>query len=148
MSSRDVRSDLQALSRRDFEEVWGEQELDVIDEIYREDYRGHGFPLVGQISRQGYRSLVAAFFYVFSDIEFTIHRMDTVHQFVYTTWSITATRSNSAPDVKVTVDGTGLHRYEGRKVAETWLDFDWWDFFAQLAGKSVYDLFGSAAAGV
>lgn len=133
------RPRLEDTSRRDFEEIWQEGNLDAIDEIYREDYRGHGFPVVDPISRRSYRRFVGLFLRVFSDVEFTLHRLDSIGPFVYTRWSVTATPeappfgllSNGST---VTVDGRGIHRYEGQRVAETWLDFDWRRLLTELAG--------------
>ena len=139
MSPPESRPELEAVSRRDFEEVWGKENLDAIPEIYRDDYRGNGFPVVGRITRGGYRRLVETFLGAFSDVEFTVHELTSRGDLVYTRWSFSATHTGSVcgippSETDVVVEGRGRHRYEGQKVAETWLDFDWRGLFAQIGG--------------
>ena len=138
MSPRTTRPELEASSCRDFEEVWEERNPEAIAEIYRADYRGHGFPGVGDLSRREYRRFVEEFLGAFSDVEFTIHRMNSGGQLVYADWSIAATHSGflfgiPPSGAEVRVGGRGVHRYEEGKVVETWLDFDWLALAAQIA---------------
>lgn len=134
----DERPDIERISRRDFEEVWHDQNPSVIPDLYHTDYRGHGFPVVGDVSRSGYRQVAGLFLRAFPDIEFRIHRLDTTDGMVETDWTFEATHSGWLGPVPpsgatISVDGWGRHRYEGDRVAETWLDLDWGDLADQLS---------------
>ncbi|MFD1511836.1 ester cyclase [Halomarina rubra] len=133
----DARPDIERVSRRDFEEVWHEQDPSVIPDLYHADYRGHGFPLLGTVSRTGYRRVSGLFLRAFPDIRFDIHRLDSATGRVETDWTFEATHSGwvgplPPSGARISVDGWGRHRYEGDRVAETWLDLDWADLAGQL----------------
>jgi predicted ester cyclase len=136
----DARPDIERVSRRDFQEVWHDQNPSVIPDLYHADYRGHGFPVVGSVSRSGYRRVAGLFLRAFPDIRFDIHRLDSADAVVETEWTFEATHSGWLGPIppsgeRVTVDGWGRHRYEGDRVAETWLDLDWTNLADQL-GRS------------
>lgn len=132
------RPDLEQVSRRDFEEVWHGRDPVVIGDIYRSDYRGNGFPIVGSVGRIGYRLIARQFLRAFPDIEFTVHELDSADQYVYTRWTLTGTHAGRAVGLpasgaRVEVDGQGLHRYLDGRVEETWLAMDWSGLVSQLA---------------
>ena len=129
--------ELEAVSRRDFREVWHGGDLDAIPEIYREDYRGNDFPFVGPISREEYRLFAALFRRAFPDVEFTVHELTSEGRTVRTRWSLAATHSGWLPGLppsgaRVAAEGRGRHRYRGDRVAETWLDFEWGALLRQV----------------
>lgn len=133
----DVRPDIERISRRDFEEVWHGRNPSVVADLYHDDYRGHGFPVVGTVSRSDYRRVAGLFLRAFPNIEFRIHRLGTTDGMVETDWTFEATHSGWVGPVppsgaSVSVDGWGRHRYEGDRVAETWLDLDWGDLVDQV----------------
>jgi len=127
------------MSLRDFDEVWHGRDLSAIFDIYRPGYRGNGFPVVGSVTRTGYRFLAGLFLLTFPDIEFHIHELDSADAYVFTQWTFTATHTGRpfglpASGASVRVDGKGLHRYAEGRVDETWLTMDWTGLFRQLAG--------------
>jgi predicted ester cyclase len=132
-----ARHDIERISRRDFEEVWHARDPSVIPDLYHADYRGHGFPVVGSVSRVGYRRVAGLFLRAFPDIRFDIHRLDSTERIVETDWTFEATHAGWLGPIppsgeRVSVDGWGRHRYEGDRVAETWLDLDWTGLTGQL----------------
>ncbi len=133
------RPDLEQMSRRDFDEVWHGRDPMAIGDIYRSDYRGNGFPVIGSVGRTGYRLVAQQFLRAFPDIEFTVHELDSADRFVYAHWTFTGTHTGRvfgvpASGARVEVDGKGLHRYLDGRVDETWLTMDWRGLFEQLAG--------------
>jgi predicted ester cyclase len=125
------------MSRRDFEEVWHERNPAAIRDIYRPDYRGNGFPVVGSIGRRGYRLLVTWFLRAFPDLAFVVHELDSADRYVYARWTLTGTQSGRAvllpaSGAHVELEGMGLHRYREGRVDETWLALDWSELVAQL----------------
>ena len=132
------RSELEAVSRRDFREVWHRGDLDAISEIYRHDYRGNDFPVVGPISREDYRRFAALFRRAFPDVEFTVHELTAEERTVRARWSLAATHSGwlfglPPSGARVAVEGRGRHRYRDGRVAETWLDFEWGNLLRQVS---------------
>lgn len=150
------RPDLERTSRRDIEEVWHGRDLSAIPDIYREDYVGNGFPLVGSISRRQYRLLAALFLRAFPDIRFRLHRLDSSDQFVRAHWTFTATHAGAVVGLPpsgatVEVEGRGRHRHAAGRVAETWLEMDWTGLAAQLAhgyADRLRERFGSALSSI
>ena len=133
----DARPDIERISLRDFEEVWHDQNPGVVADLYHDDYRGHGFPIVGTVSRSDYQRVARLFLRAFPDIEFHIHRLGTTDGMVETDWTFEATHSGWVGPVPptgttISVDGWGRHRYRNDRVAETWLDLDWGDLADQL----------------
>jgi predicted ester cyclase len=132
------RPDLEAVSRRDFREVWHERDLDAIGEIYHENYRGHDFPLVAPLSRRGYRLFADLFLRAFPDVEFTVHELRSEGRTVHARWSLAATHSGRLFGVPpsgadIDAEGRGRHRYRDGRVAETRLDFEWRRVARQVA---------------
>ncbi|MWG35490.1 ester cyclase [Halomarina oriensis] len=134
----DVSPDIERVSRRDFQEVWHDQDPSVIPDLYLPEYRGHGFPVVGSVTRTGYRRVAGLFLRAFPDIRFDIHRLDSTEDLVETEWTFEATHDGwvgplPPSGTELSVDGWGRHRYEGDRVAETWLDLDWTGLAGQLS---------------
>ncbi|PSQ01971.1 hypothetical protein BRC94_02485 [Halobacteriales archaeon QS_5_70_17] len=124
------RPDLERVSRRDFEEVWHGRDPSAIPGIYRADYVGNGFPVVGSIGRGHYRRLAELFLRAFPDIRFRIHELDSAGRSVGVRWTFTATHAGRVfglppSGATLEVDGRGRHRYDDGRVAETWLEMDW-----------------------
>lgn len=119
-----------AVSERDFAEVWGERDLAAVEDIYTADFRGHGYPVVGTVSREQYRRLVSVFQHVFPDCRIELLSMTADAEFVHTEWLFRGTHRGGPSQVPgsgatVSFTGSGRHRHRNGKVAEVWLDVEW-----------------------
>lgn len=124
-------------SRRDFEEVWHQGELDAISDIYAPSYRGHGYPLPGAVTRDRYRWLASLFLSAFPDIRFDYDLVRVGADVVRAEWEFTGTHTGRVFGVPpsgeaVSVEGVGVHHYEDGQVIETWLDVDWTGLLKQF----------------
>ncbi|KAB1198525.1 hypothetical protein GJR99_13760 [Haloferax sp. MBLA0078] len=119
-----------AISRRDFDEVWNDHDLDAIRDIYASDFQGHGFPGGVTLDREQYRRLAGLFIRACPDC--TIEPLDlwADDEFVHTQWYFEGTHTEKVgriPPSNATIrfDGTGRHRHEQGRVVEIWMDVAW-----------------------
>lgn len=126
-----------AVSRRDFTEVWGNQNPDAVDQIYAEGFIGHGFPFGRSLNRDQYKTLASLFHDVFPDGEMTVTEMTADDEFVHAEWTFTGTHTGSVWGIppsgsEITFSGGGRHRHQDERVQEIWLDVKWRTLYAQL----------------
>jgi predicted ester cyclase len=122
--------DRMAISRQDFTRVWGQQDVDAIDDIYAPDFRGHGFPVGRTFTRAQYRRTVELFQRVFPDCWIDLESMHADSEFVYASWRFYGTpagvvASDQGGESALSFAGTGRHRHREGKVVEVWLDVEW-----------------------
>jgi steroid delta-isomerase-like uncharacterized protein len=128
-----------ALSRRNFEEVWNQRKLNVIDELvasnsvlYEPSVPG------GKVNgTQGYRLYVETYLAAFPDAHFTIQDQIADGDKVATRWTASGTHKGAlmgiAPTGKhATATGITIDRYQNGKAVETFTNFDTLGMFQQL----------------
>ncbi len=128
-----------ALSKRNFEEVWNQRKLAVIDELVAANSVLHD-PTVpgGKVNgSQGYKQFVEIYQTAFPDLQFTINDQIADGDRVATRWTGTGTHKGSlmgiAPTGKrATVTGITIDRYENGKAVESWSNYDSLGMFQQL----------------
>jgi steroid delta-isomerase-like uncharacterized protein len=128
-----------ALSRRNFEEVWNQRKLEVIDQLVAANSVLHD-PSVpgGKVEgSKGYRQFVEIYLTAFPDVRFTINDQIADGNKVATRWTGTGTHKGAlmgiAPTGKrSTVTGITIDRYENGKAVESWTNYDTLGMFQQL----------------
>ena len=131
------KSDRMDISRQDFTRVWGEHNVEAINDIYSTDFRGHGFPLFQTLSREQYRRTVEYFQTMFPDCWIELKDMNADEDFVYASWKFHGTHKNSiagipASQARIQFSGSGRHRHRNGKVVEAWLDVEWISILRQI----------------
>ena len=128
-----------ALSKRNFEEVWNQRKLNVIDELVASNFVMHE-PSVpgGKVNgAQGYRRYVEIYLAAFPDAHFTIQDQIADGEEVATRWTASGTHKGDlmgiAPTGKrATATGISIDRFQNGKAVETWSNFDTLGMFQQL----------------
>ena len=128
-----------ALSRRNFEEVWNQRKLEVIDQLVAansvlHDPSAPGGKVEGS---KGYKQFVEIYLTAFPDVRFTINDQIADGDKVATRWTGTGTHNGAlmgiAPTGKrSTVTGITIDRYENGKAIESWTNYDTLGMFQQL----------------
>ncbi len=128
-----------ALARRNFEEVWNQGKLQLIDELVAANNVLHD-PSVpeGKVTgTQGYRQFVEIYRAAFPDLRFTINDQIADGDKVVTRWTATGTHKGAlmgiAPTGKrSTVTGITIEHYKDGKAVEAWVNYDTLGMFQQL----------------
>ncbi len=118
-----------ALVRREYEEVWNQGKLDVIDEIYTADFVGHipGSPDIHGL--EGIKTIANMFYTAFPDMQYTIEDMIAEGDKAAIRWTLTGTHKGELmgvppTGVQVTFTGNTIIRFAGGKYAELWSSWD------------------------
>ena len=130
----DSKADLQeeankALIRREFEEVWNQGKLEVMDEIYAADIVFH-YPSSPDIhGAEGVKPIAKMFYTAFPDMQYTIEDMIAEGDKVAIRWTLTGTHKGelmgvSPIGVQVTFRGNTIVRLDGGRYVELWSSFD------------------------
>lgn len=120
-------------------DVWGQGNLDAVDDIFTPDRVRHGPDLEGDSFQgaKGHKELVTAYRTALPDLQIPIEAMVGDGDVVMTRW--TATGTNTGP--MLGIDPTGksmrifgfwMHRFEGNKIAEEWATWDTHGFLQQI----------------
>jgi steroid delta-isomerase-like uncharacterized protein len=120
-------------------DVWGQGNLDAVDDIFTPDRVRHGPDLEGDSFQgaKGHKELVTAYRTALPDLQVPIETMVGDGDVVMTRW--TATGTNTGP--MLGIDPTGksnrifgfwMHRFEGNQIAEEWATWDTHGFLQQI----------------
>jgi len=118
-----------AVTRRTFDEVWNEGDLDVIDEVTAEDFVDHD-PVLGDGDRDTIKSAVENYRAAFPDLEMTIHDIFAAGDKVVCRWTAQGTFENEMMGREPTgergnpVEGITIDRFEDGKIVEAWGQWD------------------------
>jgi len=118
-----------ATARRVLEEVFGQGDVDLIDELCTEDFVGHD-PVAGDTDRDAFKQVVSGYREAFPDLEFEILDVFAAGDKVVTRWSANGTFEKEIMGQQPTgekgdpVEGIGIDRFEGDKIAEAWGQWD------------------------
>jgi predicted ester cyclase len=114
------------LARRFYEEAWGRGKLDVIDEVFGDDYARHdvvpGKPPPGP---EGMKRITADFRAAFPDLRLELDILLAEDDFVAARWTASGTHAGKWGDVEptgrpATFSGADIFRFANAKVVEIW----------------------------
>lgn len=119
-----------AVSRRWFEEVFGEGKLELADELMAADVTIHE-PATPALPDgiEGARQLVSTYRSAFPDLHFTVEDVLAEGDKVVVRWTGRGTHNGDLPGIPATgrnstVTGISIDRFENGKVAESWINWD------------------------
>ena len=128
-----------ALSKRNFEEVFSQGKLQLIDELVAANFTAYdpSFPGGKVTGREGLRQYVEMYLAAFPDAHFTIHDQFADGDKVATRWTASGTHKGDlmgiAPTGKrSTSTGITIDRYENGKAVESFSNWDTLGMFQQL----------------
>ncbi|WP_458189320.1 ester cyclase [Haladaptatus sp. NG-WS-4] len=126
------------LVRRDIEEIWADGNVEVIDEVYDENFVLHdpSYPNEPR-SRDDYREYVELYRTAFPDSEYTAEEMVAEADTVALRYTARGTHDGELMGIEptgeeVTVSGMELYRIEDGKIVEMWTNYDAFGVFQQL----------------
>ncbi len=126
-----------ALVRREYEEVWNQGNLDVIDEIYAADFVGHmpGSPDIHGL--EGNKTIANLFCTAFPDMQYTIEDMIAEGDKAAIRWTLTGTHKGELmgippTGVQVSFTGNTIIHFAGGKYVELWSSWEVRGMWQQL----------------
>jgi steroid delta-isomerase-like uncharacterized protein len=136
-------SDANRVSRRIFEEVWNNKNIDAIDELMAADYVHHD-PQSPKFSggKEGYKQLVEYYLKAFPDSHFTIDQEIQQGDTAVTRWTVRGTHKGDlqtfpASGKTFSVSGITVARLQDGKFVESWNNWDALGLLQQLGSASV-----------
>ena len=126
-----------AAARRVFEEVWGEGDLDLIDELCTDDFVSHD-PISGDTDREGSKQVVTQFRAAFPDLKLEVDEIFAAGDKVVARWHAVGTFENEMMGLQPThergsdIEGISIDRFEDGKIAESWGQWDTLQFMRDL----------------
>jgi steroid delta-isomerase-like uncharacterized protein len=136
-------SENKALVRRFYEEAWDQGKLDVIDDVFANDYVRHDLrPTQALSGPEGQKRITAEFRAAFPDLRFEVEILIAEDEFVAARWTATGTHSGRWGAVeptgrRATLSGVNVFRFEQGKVSELWNHRDDLGLMEQL-GAAIY----------
>ncbi|WP_433632504.1 ester cyclase [Halomicrococcus sp. NG-SE-24] len=118
------------LVRRDPEEIWSEGNVDVVDEIYAEDFVLHDPSSPdGTRGREEYREYAAAYRDAFPDAEYVVEELVAEGDAVAMRYTARGTHEGELMGIEptgeeVTVTGMELYHVDDGKITEMWTNYD------------------------
>jgi steroid delta-isomerase-like uncharacterized protein len=138
-----LKESILGLSRRSFDEIWNNGNLDVADELFSRDYVNHdaASPEIPP-GPEGVKQLAKMYRRAFPDLRFTIDEMLATGDKVVTRWTGEGThrgplRGLPATGRRVRVGGISIHRMAGGRIVETWVSWDTLGMMEQLGAFQV-----------
>ena len=132
-----------AIARRVNDEIWSEGHLDVIDELFADDFVATIVGAPEQIrGPQGFREFVVTYRTAFPDLRITVDEQFAEGETVVTRWTATGTNEGElmgmpATGKQVTTAGININRISGGKLVEGWGLFDQLGLLQQLGAVPV-----------
>jgi steroid delta-isomerase-like uncharacterized protein len=127
------------VSRRFFEEVFGNGKLNVLDEIIAKDHVTNGPGALPGLPTgpEGAKQLVAVYRNAFPDLRFTVDEQIAEGDKVVTRWTGHGTHQGELVGIPATgnlstVSGIVVDRFVNGKIAESWGIFDQFGMMQQL----------------
>ena len=114
------------LIRRLYDEAWARGELDVIDEVFADDYVRHDSRAMSPApGPAGQRQITAGFRAAFPDLRFDVDLLVADEDLVVARWTASGTQTGALGPVEASgrhasFSGVNIFRFEGVKVAEVW----------------------------
>jgi steroid delta-isomerase-like uncharacterized protein len=132
-----------AIVRRVNDEVWSEGHLDVIDELFADDFVATIVGAPEQIrGPQGFREFVVMYRTAFPDLRLTVDEQFAEGETVVTRWTATGTNEGElmgmpATGKQATTAGININRVSGGKLVEGWGLFDQLGLLQQIGAVPV-----------
>jgi steroid delta-isomerase-like uncharacterized protein len=132
-----------AIARRVNDEVWSEGHLDVIDELFADDFVATIVGAPEQIrGPQGCREFVVMYRTAFPDLRITVDEQFAEGETVVTRWTATGTNEGElmgipATGKQATTAGININRISDGKLVEGWGLFDQLGLLQQLGAVPV-----------
>jgi steroid delta-isomerase-like uncharacterized protein len=132
-----------AIVRRINDEVWSEGHLDVIDELFADDFVATVVGAPEQIrGPQGFRAFVVMYRTAFPDLRLTVDEQFAEGDAVVTRWTATGTNEGElmgmpATGKQATTAGININRVSGGKLVEGWGLFDQLGLLQQIGAVPV-----------
>lgn len=142
-----MSNDNKKLSRRTIEEIWNNQQLDVVDELIAADIVHHDPQLPSPVKGvEGYKQFVRYYLNAFPDLHFTIDDQLSDEHTVVSRWTATGTHKGDLSGIpatgrRISVTGITYGQIADGKFVETWSSWDALGLMQQLGAV------GSEAAG-
>jgi steroid delta-isomerase-like uncharacterized protein len=133
-----MASDPGELSRRIFEEVWNQKNVDAVDGLMASNYLHHDPNEPTPVSGiAGYKQFIAKYMTAFPDLRFTLDDSIVDGQNVVTRWTVAGTHQGDLPGIpktgkRITLTGTTIARVENGKFVESWNHWDALGMLQQL----------------
>jgi steroid delta-isomerase-like uncharacterized protein len=130
-----------ALARR-WADIFNQDNLDLVDEIYASDYVGHDPAMPEEVRGvEGAREFYSMYRNAFPDADITIEDQLADGDMVATRWTGRGTHQGDLMGVppsgnRVEVPGITISRIEGGKVAEEWNNYDALGMMQAIGGIS------------
>lgn len=126
-----------ALSRRFYEEVWGNKNLDIINDLFSTDAFDHTRPAELPPDPEGTKAYIGMFLSAFPDVQMTIEDHFAEGDRVVTRWTTTGTHTGELMNIpatgqQITVTGIYIQRIVNGKIVESWGLFDQMGMMQQL----------------
>lgn len=128
--------DIKQASRRQFEEVWGKGNYEVMDEIFDPSYRGHD-PLAGDLDLRSAREMCRTYREAFPDLSVGFVGLFVSGDTCIVHWRMTGTHQGRLMSLeptgkRCTVEGMSVLKFRGGKCVEDWTQWDALGLFRQL----------------
>ena len=126
------------ISRRVFEEVWNNKNVDAVDELMASSYIHHDpqSPVV-MSGVEGYKQFVSHYLTAFPDLHFAIEDEIADERTTVSRWTATGTHQGDLPGIprtgrKISVTGMTIARVKDGKFIESWGNWDTLGLLQQL----------------
>jgi steroid delta-isomerase-like uncharacterized protein len=130
--------DAETLVRRDPEEIWSAGRVDLIDELYHEDFVLHDpSSPESDAGREEYHEYVETYRRAFPDAEYTVDTIVADEDTVMLRYTADGTHDGELLGIeptgkRVTVSGMEEYRVEDGAIVEMWTNYDSLGLFQQL----------------
>ena len=116
-------------TKRAFEEVMNDRNLDLLPQLYTEDFSWHGPGGLELTGIDQLRELMEGYLTAFPDLHMTIEQQVGEGTLICTRWRATGTHDGPLENIeptgkKIDITGQIIQRFEGTKIAEEWEVFD------------------------
>jgi predicted ester cyclase len=128
----------EASIRRAVEAIWNRNELDVADELFAHDYRSHGGLVADLVlGPEAIKISVALYRVAFPDLCVEVEELHATDDTVVFRWTANTgptgrTDCGAAGSTPKSLTGTTRSRFVGRKIVESWTEWDRTDMPPEL----------------
>ena len=130
------------IARRLQEEVFGQGNLQVVDELLASDYLSHA-PGDPEQSRgvEDIKHIVRTYRSAFPDLTYTVEEQVAEGDMVVTRWTARGTHQGEFMDIapsgnRIEVSGMSMDRISGGKIVEDWVNWDALEMMQQMGAIS------------
>ncbi len=119
---------MRSTTKRVFEEVVNGRNLDLLPQLFTEDFTWH----LGALDLKGLdqvRETIQGYLTAFPDLRMTVEQQIVEGNLIVNRWRATGTHDGPLEDIeptgkKINISGHIIQRFEGTKIAEEWEVFD------------------------